>query len=481
VRLPIRWRLTVWYTAVLAAIVAALAGFLLLRLRADLVAGVDESLDVVMAELQLGLKAGAAVELPAGSAALRSAAGGGFAAQVLAPDGTVLDGFGGAEAARPLLAPALRHRLAAGQRVRASVRVGAGRERVRVLGEPLRGRHGEAVVAAASLASVDRSIDRLELLLLVAGPALLALAALGGLLLAQKALRPVASMTEQAAAIGSDRLHERVAVPRARDELARLATTLNGMLARVEGGVAQQHQLVADASHELRTPLAVMRSEVEVGLREPGLPVAAREILASVEEEVEYMARVVDNLLVLVRSDEGRLALLCVRVQLEEVVAAAVVRMQPLAEAKGIRLAVRSQPAEVVGDRQRLGEVLANLLDNAVKYTPADGMVAVGLQHHDHRVRLTVDDTGPGIPAEELSLVFDRFYRVDAARSRAEGGAGLGLAICRELVQAHGGRIWAERRPAGGSSLVVELPAAQPATHPAIPLASEPGQRRTSP
>jgi heavy metal sensor kinase len=335
-------------------------------------------------------------------------------------------------------------------------------------------------VAAVSLASVDRSIDRLELLLLVAGPALLALAALGGLLLAQKALRPVASMTEQAAAIGSDRLHERVAVPRARDELARLATTLNGMLARVEGGVAQQHQLVADASHELRTPLAVMRSEVEVGLREPGLPVAAREILASVEEEVEYMARVVDNLLVLVRSDEGRLALLCVRVQLEEVVAAAVVRMQPLAEAKGIRLAVRGQPAEVVGDRQRLGEVLANLLDNAVKYTPADGMVAVGLQHHDHRVRLTVDDTGPGIPAEELSLVFERFYRVDAARSRAEGGAGLGLAICRELVQAHGGRIWAERRPAGGSSLVVELPAAQPATHPAIPLGSEPDQRRTS-
>jgi heavy metal sensor kinase len=459
VRLPIRWRLTVWYTAVLAAIVVVLAGFLLLRLRADLVAEVDQSLDVVMAELQLGLRAGTPGELHTDSPALLGAAGGGFAAQLLAPDGTVLDAFGGAATTSPLLPADLRRRVAAGHRVRASVPFDGGRERLRVLGEPVRGRHGDAVVAAASLAGVDHSVDRLGLLLLVAGPVLLALAALGGLLLAQKAMRPVASMTRQAAGIGGRRLGARVAVPPARDELARLATTLNGMLARIEGGVAQQHRLVADASHELRTPLAVMRSELEVGLREPGLPEAARETLASVEEEVERMAQVVDNLLVLVRSDEGQLALRRDPVRLQEVAAAAVERLQHLADAKGIRLELRGQPAEVAGDRQRLGEVLANLLDNAVKYSPAGGTVTVGLQRHDHLVRLTVDDSGPGIPAEELSRVFDRFYRVDAARSRAEGGAGLGLAICRELVEAHGGRIWAERRPAGGSSLVVELPA----------------------
>jgi heavy metal sensor kinase len=467
VRLPIRWRLTVWYTAVLAAIVAVLAGFLLLRLRSDLVAGVDESLDLVVAELQLGLQAGAPAELRADSPALLGVVGGGFAAQVLAPDGTVLDTIGGQQGASSLLSPDQRRRVAAGHRVRASVPVDGGRQRLRVLGEPVKGRRGEAVVAAASLAGVDRSIDRLGLLLLVAGPVLLALGALGGLLLAGKAMRPVASMTRQAAGIGGGRLDERVAVPPARDELSRLATTLNGMLARIEGGVAQQHRLVADASHELRTPLTVMRSELEVGLREADLSTGARETLASVEEEVERMAQVVDNLLILVRSDEGRLALLCAPVELEEVAAVAVDRMQRLADAKGIRLELHGQPAEVVGDRQRLGEVLANLLDNAVKYTPAGGTVTVALERQDRRARLTVDDSGPGIPAEELPRVFDRFYRVDAARSRAEGGAGLGLAICRELVEAHGGRIWAERRPAGGSSFVVELPAAQAADRPA--------------
>jgi heavy metal sensor kinase len=463
-RLPIRLRLTAWYTGILALILVLLGGFLLVRLHTDLVNGVDDSLGVVVAELQLDLRTGVALSLPDDDG-LRPTTDR-LAAQVLAPDGSVANALGAAEASRPLLPADLRVDAAA-HRVRADIDLGPGTGKSRVLAEPVPGRPGRVVAAAMSLEGVDRSVDRLRLLLLVAGPVVLVLAALGGTLVAGKALRPVAAMTTKAAVIGRGRLHERVVVPPARDELARLAVTLNGMLERIENQVAEQRRLVGDASHELRTPLAVMRAELDVGRRGAELPAAARELLASIDEEVEVMTRLVDNLLILARGDEGRLDLGRAPLRLDELAADRVDRMRSVAEAKGVRLTLRGEPAEVVGDRRRLGEVVTNLLDNAVKYTPAGGQVEVGVTAHPGLVRLTVDDTGPGIPADDLSRVFDRFYRVDSARSRTEGGAGLGLAICRELVTAHGGRITAARRPAGGSSLIVELPARLAASGPA--------------
>jgi two-component system OmpR family sensor kinase len=455
-RLPVRVRLTVWYLALLGLTLVALSGFLLLRLRADLVAGVDGSLDARAAEIVVAVRErGNEGFGEAGEAALASLPRPDSAAQLLSPDGRVLASAGEAAAARPLLG---RDRLAAvlpGHDVRASLRVGPDRDRFRLLATSS---GAGVVVIGSSLDGVDQSVDRLQLLLLVAVPAALALAGVGGWLLAGRALSPVARVTRQAEAIGADRLDERVTVPPARDELARLAETLNRMLDRIEGGVAEQRRFLADASHELRTPLSIMRAELEVGLREARLAGERAEVLESTVEEVERMSKVIDDLLTLARADEGRLALLRERVELGEVAAAVVAKLRPIAQAKGVALALEGDGAAVVGDRARIVQVVTNLVENAVKYTGTGGTVRVGVWERDAQAGLSVRDTGPGIAAGALPRVFDRFFRTDTARSRAQGGSGLGLAICRELVAAHGGEIRAESELGVGSAFTVTLP-----------------------
>jgi heavy metal sensor kinase len=460
-RLPVRARLTAWYVLLLALILAALGSFLLLRLRADLVAEVDEALDAQAAGVLadddgLAVIAGRRVAgLPPGETA----------AQLLSADGQVRDRAGSAAPDQPLLTPAMLRRVLAGHQLRAEVRAGPGGPRYRLLALRRTGRGAPtALVVAAPLADVDRSVQRLRLLLLVAGPIALALAGGGGWLLTRAALRPVDRMTEQAGAIGADRLGDRVSVPDAADELTRLARTLNGMLERIERGVVSQRRFVADASHELRTPLAVMRAELEVALRGQDPAADASEVLDSTAEEVARMSKIVDDLLTLAHRDENRLELLVEPVDLGGVATAVAAQLRPLAEAAGVELGVEAPPvAAVMADRARLAQVVTNLVDNAVKYTGAGGSVQVRVWEQADGVRLAVADTGPGIAPEHLPRVFDRFYRLDAARTRSRGGSGLGLAICRELVEAHGGRIWAESVPGAGSVFALALPVQPPA------------------
>jgi signal transduction histidine kinase len=241
------------------------------------------------------------------------------------------------------------------------------------------------------------------------------------------------------------------------DELGRLADTLNAMLDRLESGVRAQRRLVADASHDLRTPLAVMRTELEVALAGDDLPPPAVEVLTSAAEEVGRMTLMVDNLLALARVDQGRLELLRQPVGLRTEADAAATRLGTLARAKGLTVEVTGADHPVSADRERLAQVVTNLLDNAIKYTPA-GRVVLTVWRTDAEAGITVSDTGPGIPADELSQVFTRFHRVDAARTRA-GGSGLGLAIADEIVRAHGGRIWAESNPGQGCRFSFALPA----------------------
>lgn len=459
-RLPIRVRLTAWYAGLLAVILAAVSGFLLLRLRADLVAGVDAAIDERAAQVLLALRGPGEGEFPqVGAAALAGLSRRESAAQLLTPDGRVLERAGDEVAGQSMLDPVRLRQVRPGRRLRATVRLGPDREPFRLLAlQRVGAGHRQVLVVATSVEEVDESVGRLRLLLLLAIPGALALASGGGWLLAGLALAPVARMTRQADAIGSDRLHERITVPPARDELARLAGTLNAMLDRLERGVAEQRRLVADASHELRTPLAIMRAELEVGLHGTELPPAAAELLESSAEEVTRMSGVVDDLLTLARADEGRLELAWEPVDLGEVAAAVAGKLRPMAAAKGIGLTVEGDAPELLADRARIDQVVANLVDNAVKYTGPGGTVRVAVWGEPGAVVLAVRDTGPGIPAEALARVFDRFFRIDAARSRAHGGSGLGLAICKEIVEAHGGRIWAESQPGGGSSFLVTLP-----------------------
>jgi heavy metal sensor kinase len=445
----------------LAVILTTLGSFLLLRLRADLVAEVDEALDTQAAGILTGddglevIAARPVAGLPPGE----------MTAQLLSATGQVRGRAGAGAPETSLLTPAMLRRVLAGHQVRAEVRAGAGGPRYRVLALRRTGRAAPTVlVVAAPLADVDRSVERLRLLLLVAGPVALALAGGGGWLLTRAALRPVDRMTEQAGAIGADRLGDRVSVPDAADELTRLARTLNGMLARIEQGVVAQRRFVADASHELRTPLAVMRAELEVALRDRGRAADAAEVLDSAAEEVARMGKIIDDLLTLAHRDENRLELLLEPVDLGEVAARVAAQLRPLAERAGVQLGVDAPArAAVLADQTRLTQVVTNLVDNAVKYTGAGGSVRVRVWEEADGAGLAVSDTGPGIAPEHLPKVFDRFYRLDAARTRAGGGSGLGLAICQELVEAHGGRIWADSVPGAGSTFTLALPLQPPA------------------
>ena len=459
--LRIRTRLTLWYVALLAVILAALAVFLVVRLRADLVAGVDRSLDVRAEQISLGFRgAGEGEFQDVSDSAFAGLPRSESASQIVSAGGDVLESSGDPIARRLMLGRGDVGAALAGEPVRATVSLGADGEPFRVLGLPAPGEpSSQVLVVATALETVDRSVERLVMLLLIAGPAALAAAGVGGWWVGRKALGPVARMTEQAAGIGIDRLDERVAVPRSTDELGQLARTFNAMLERLERDVQDKRRFVADASHELRTPLAVMRSELDVSLDADGLSSEEGEVLESVRDEVDRMSRIVERLLILARIDEGQLHLLRAPVGLGDVVEAVVRRLRPLADAKAITVTIEGDDTRVSADRERLVLAVETLVENAIKYTAPGGRVRISIERRADEAVVTVADEGPGMPAEAIPLIFERFYRLDAARTRSEGGSGLGLAICREIMQAHGGRVWAESNDGGGSSFFIALDA----------------------
>jgi heavy metal sensor kinase len=456
VRLPIRARVTVWYAILLAAIVAAVGAFLVVRLRADLIAAIDGTLRPATAQIADGYRAEGAPE--AVDVARSVLTGERPAAQILDVSGRVAVSFGDAVSRAPMLGRADAAAVLRGGGLIRTVELGRSGQRFRLAARPTirRGRR-QVAVAAESMATVDRSVRRVLVLLLVAGPAALLATAMGGWWLARRALRPIDRMTARAAAIDLERIEDRLVVPRTGDEVAHLARTLNAMLDRIEHGVSEQHRLVADASHELRTPLAAMRAEIDVSLRADELPPAARRVLGSAREEVDRMTRTVDDLLVLASVDEGRLELLVEPLDLHDVVARAVASLDPLARTHGVTLALDGPTAMAVGDPDRLGHALRNLVENAIQFSPAGGEVAVCTWAADGEVGVTVRDQGPGVAVDVRELIFDRFFRADPSRTRSTGGGGLGLAITREIASAHAGRVWVEDAGTSGSAFTLAL------------------------
>ena len=436
--MPIRVRMTAWYLALLALVLAAIAVFVVVRLRADLTDGLDRTLRPAAAQIASGYASEGAPEFRDTASSLL--AGERAAAQILGPDGRVLVSWGDPIARRPLLGGAPHFRIAT---VSAT-------------------RHGRRVVAVAavSLAPVDRSVHRVTVLLALACPVALLLAALVGWLLARRALRPVDEMTAAAAAIGVTRLGDRVAEPRTDDEVGRLAATLNAMLERIQSGVEEQQRLIADTSHELRTPLATMRSELDVSLRLDDLSPAARRVLESAREEVERLSRTVEDLLTLASADAGRLEARPERIDLADAAAQVAAAVAPLASARGVTVEVDGAPAPARADPDGVRHSLRNVVENAIEFSPHGGRVLVQTHALDGHAALTISDEGPGIPPEHRERIFERFYRVDASRTRSTGGTGLGLAIADELIRAAGGRIWVEPAHERGSAFHIELPAA---------------------
>ncbi len=453
-RLPIRLRLMLAVTGAVALVLAG-GGFLLYH---HLATSLDSTLDqglrtrsrdvaALVSQADPGLR-----EAPPAPVADTA----GSFAQVLDARGRVHDetrGLGG----RPLLAGALLQRARAGPLLITRVHLlGAD---VRLLAVPVatQGRH-VVLVVGAPLASRDRALSSLRSELLVGGPFALLLAALIGYLVAGAALAPVERMRARAASITERRLSERLPVPRARDEIARLGTTLNEMLDRLEAGLRRERSFVADASHELRTPLSLVRTEVELALDMPrGIP-ELQAALRSIGEEADRLSQLADDLLLLARLDEGQIPLRVEPVHAEALLGDLAERFRRRAADDGRRIAVQATEIVMRCDRIRVEQALANLVENALRH--GSGTVTLSAALHGGEVEVHVVDEGPGFADGIVDTALERFTRGDAAR-RA-GGAGLGLAIVKAIIEAHGGTVALAHDEGGGADVVLLLPHARP-------------------
>jgi heavy metal sensor kinase len=279
----------------------------------------------------------------------------------------------------------------------------------------------------------------------------------------RRALRPVDEIRQKAAQITSRNLSERLPVVHTGDELERLATDLNRMIERLEESFQQINRFSADASHELRTPLTVLQGELEsIARNSSNLPGEIRDTIGSALEETQRLAKIVENLLAISRLEAGDARKQRERLDFAELARNTADQMRLLAEEKHIHLDCNgAEPVEVDADPARLKQVVVNLLDNAIKYTPESGRVSISVTKQDGRAVFEIADTGIGISPDDLPHIFDRFYRADKARSRQMGGTGLGLSIVRSICLAHEGQVKVESIEGQGSVFHIQLPLAK--------------------
>lgn len=326
---------------------------------------------------------------------------------------------------------------------------------VRVSAQTLETPTGRYVVlVGAGIEAVETTVFTVAIGLAAAAPLLVSAAALATYALVRRSLRSVDMIRARVADISASDLTERVPVPRQRDEIFTLATTMNQMLSRLESAQAAQHRFIADASHELRSPLSTVISALDVGIAHPEL-LDERLAVETLLPEAHRMRTLVDDLLLLARADERGLALCRADTDLDDLAVAEVARLRSVTA-----LDVRDDlaPTRLTGDSAALSRVLRNLLDNAARHAASRVDVVVRPEHD--KACLTVADDGPGIAADDRLRVFERFVRLDTDRSRSGGGTGLGLAIVFEIVTAHGGSVRIDDRPGGGTAVVVQLPVA---------------------
>ncbi len=315
------------------------------------------------------------------------------------------------------------------------------------------------VIAAEPLDTVIASLQVARRAIFFGLPFLVGMAAAGGYLLASRSLAPLRSMAEQTRRIGGATLHTRLEIGRAAEELQTLAASFNELLSRLDQSFESMRRFVADASHELRTPIAVIRGEADVALVQDRPAAEYRESLAIILDESRRLSRLVDDLLNLARADAGHVRLEVREFYFNELLAEACRSAQAAALARNIQLECSGGPdIPFRGDEELLRRLVVNLLDNAIRYTPPGGRVSASLDAEPAELRLRVRDTGVGIGPEEAPHVFERFYRIDKARSREAGGFGLGLSIVKWIAESHQGAVALSSRPAEGSVFTVTLP-----------------------
>ncbi|HYW43816.1 MAG TPA: ATP-binding protein [Bryobacteraceae bacterium] len=315
------------------------------------------------------------------------------------------------------------------------------------------------VLAAEPLDSIQASLQVVRRVLFFGLPFLLGIAGVGGYLLTTRSLAPLGWMAEQSRRITGSNLETRLDIGNAAEELKVLTASFNELLARLDQSFEGMRRFVADASHELRTPVSVIRGEAEVALFRDRGPAEYRESLAIILDESRRLSRLVDDLLNLARADAGHFRLQVAEFYFNDLMADCCRSVQTLAASRNIQVECRGGgDVPFRGDEELLRRLVMNLLDNAIRYTPSGGRVTASLEAEGPDVRIRVSDTGPGIAPEAAAHVFERFYRADKARSREEGGFGLGLSIVKWIAESHNGAVELASRPDEGSVFTVTLP-----------------------
>jgi heavy metal sensor kinase len=455
-RLPIRWRFTLLYGSTLAGVLVAFTLVLMLVMRHQCLASVDSELAEELREITTEIALAKTAPGMADQLKQRFAEHGEFYFELRRPSGEMLFQSRALAGQQPLELPSA---LKVGS-LQFDDREVPGVGRSRVGATMVEGPGGPYIVGAAtSLESLDRQISVLMTVLVASIPVALGLALFGGYALARRVLSPVDRIVEVANRITARDLNQRVEAMNPKDELGRLAQTINSLIDRLQKAFEEMRRFTADAAHELRTPLAVLRSGVEVALRAPRSADEYREALEAAAAEAQRLARVADQLLFLTRQEAGMAQIEREEVRLDALLKDVVDHFAVPAREAGLTLAIEPiEPCSVRGDDIRLSQVFFNALDNAIKYTPRGGRITVRARRAGERIHVEVEDTGIGIAPAHLGNVFKRFYRADTLPSRRQSGAGLGLAIAKSAVTAHGGEIFLQSQIDRGTVLHVELP-----------------------
>lgn len=441
-RLPIRTRLTLLFAVLVALVLLGTGAFVRIRVSQDLRSTVDSGLSSRAQELLAGVD-GTGIQFGQEGNLIEPDAA---FTQVVSPDGIVLESSA-ALGQRLLLPMSTIASLGRATYFDVDVRASGERLHARLLAAPSQA--GPIIIVGASLEEQDEAMTRLTTALSLGGAGALAVVTFIGWLVAGGALRPVERMRAQAAEISADRPGTRLHVPETGDELARLSETLNDMLSRLEDAIEHERRFVDDASHELRTPLGILKTELELALRKARSPEELEAALRSAAEESDRLNSLAEDLLVLARSDRGRLVVRPQDTDISDLVREVRTNFLPVAESSGVTIDIDGSATRAAVDPIRLRQALSNLIDNSLRYSPSGSTIAIKTWNDAHHLHIEVADQGPGFPAEFLPRAFDPFARSDPGRTRSDGGAGLGLAIVLAIAEAHEGSARAENRDAG--------------------------------
>lgn len=457
--LPLRARLTLWYTASSGLILLLFASFLYLQLRHSLFTQIDIGLDVVATQAILNIQeenGQLAFDNSENFIQTSRLLNDDFMIYLVGSDGFVLDQLGQEPDAPAWDVPEAGYTtlISNGERWRVHSR------------EVSRGRVTGWIQVVQELEPVEATLQSLQTQMLLGLPLILLLAGAGGFFLAGRALRPIDDITRTAQTIHAEDLQQRLGYTGPADEVGRLAATFDAMLERLQSAFTRERRFTSDAAHELRTPLTALKGRLAVTLSQPRPREVYIETLQEMEGQVDRLIRLSSDLLFMARLDKGQLAQYTETMDVQDFLDAIVDQIEPLAAAKTITLTRVIPPGLIVqGNMDLLIRLFLNVLDNAVKYTPENGHITLEVEQNQATLIIAVKDTGPGISAEHLPHLFERFYRAESDRSRlgqinGTGGAGLGLAIAHDIAQAHGGTIYVESpfQDSHGSAFVIKLP-----------------------